>query len=578
MFYTRVMMRSLLVAALASGLLTGTAGGQIVRGVVVEQASAIPVEGAMVVLLDYTGEPLKRVLTDADGQFIMDADRPGPHFIRVDRIGYESITTERFPVPVEGTYRRVEVPIQAVELMGIDVLGSRRCEVRPEEGRATATVWEEARKALEAAAWTLSSGAYRYTLLNYTRELDPSGRRMLKEDRRFDRSWGQAPYVSAPAQELADLGYVRRNPDGSNTYFAPDAEVFLSDPFLDTHCMRLDRVEDGLIGLEFEPVRGRRVPDIRGTLWIEAATAELDRLEVRYTNLPRELANADATASVTFGRLPNGTWIVREWYIRMPRMALAGPDRRPTRMGFFQEGGVVWRVIDHEGATLLESTTATVAGTVYDSTGARPLSGVLVLTGDGLSQDTTGEAGSFLLPGVAPGLQSMRLRHPSLDTLGLGPVSVPVEAEAGEITSVTAEIPGVASKLSQACGEVPSEDRRPVILLGRVKTSGGAVEGARVRLLWMTGTRRGFDIPVVAAPPRSGDPDARAPVWAPVPDRDRWIETTLDERGIFLVCGGPAGTQVRIEATMPDGRDAIRNVTIPPRARIMPVTLTIQGG
>jgi hypothetical protein len=572
------MVRSLLAAIVASVLLVGTARGQVVRGVVVEEASAIPIEGAMVILLDYAGEPLERVLTDADGEFIIDADRPGPHFIRVDRIGYESITTERFAVPVGGTYRRVEVPIRAVQLEGIDVSGSRRCEVRPEEGRATAQVWEEARKALEAAAWTVSSGAYRYTLLHYTRELDASGRRVLEEDRRFDRSWGQAPYVSAPAQELSDLGYVRRNPDGSNTYFAPDAEVFLSDPFLDTHCMRLDRVEDGLIGLEFEPVRGRRLPDIRGTLWIEAASAELKRLELRYTNLPWELANADASGSVIFGRLPNGSWIVREWYIRMPRMASAGLHRRPIQTGYFQDGGVVWRVIDHDGTTLLEAETVTLAGTVVDSTGARPVPGAVVLTDDGFSRDTTGEAGSFLLPGLAPGLQRLTLHHPSLDTLGLGPVSVPVEGEPGEITPVTVVLPGVASRLSEACGEVRGDDRTPVILLGRVLTPGESVEGARVRLLWHTGTRRGFDIPTVAAPPRPDTPEARVPVWAPVTDRDRWLETTLDGRGVFLVCGGPAGTQVRIEAALPDGPEAVRNLTIPSHVRVMTVTLNLQGG
>ena len=104
------------------------------------------------------------------------------------------------------------------------------------------------------------------------------------------------------------------------------------------------------------------------------------------------------------------------------------------------------------------------------------------------------------------------------------------------------------------------------------------MEGARVRLLWLTGTRRDFDIPVVAAPPRAGDPEAHVPSWAPVPDRDRWLETTLDERGVFLVCGGPAGTQVRIEAALPGGPDSVRNLTIPSQATLVTVTLTVQGG
>ena len=147
-----------MAAALASLLLAEAAHGQIVRGVVVEVGSGTPVEGAMVILQDHAGKPLKRVLTDGNGEFIIDTDRPGPHFIRVDRIGYESLTTEQFAVPVDGTYQRVAVPIHAVELVGIDVSGSRRCEVRPEEGRATARVWEEAeaqrREIAARSGWT----------------------------------------------------------------------------------------------------------------------------------------------------------------------------------------------------------------------------------------------------------------------------------------------------------------------------------------------------------------------------------------------------------------------------------------
>jgi hypothetical protein len=289
----------LLPAVLALACAGTSLHAQIVRGVVVEEGLDAPVEGAMVILMDLDGRTVDRVLTDADGEFMADADRPGPHLIRIDRIGYESLTTERFDVPVNGTYQTVTLPIRPVELMGINVEGSRRCEVRPEEGRSTARVWEEARKALQAAAWTQSSGAYRYTLLQYSRELEPDGRRVKNETREFQRTLGQAPYVSAPAQELVDSGFVRQNPDRTFTYFAPDADAFLSDAFLDTHCMRLEEVKDGLIGLGFEPVSGRRVADISGTIWIDAATAQLRRLEFRYQDLPRGLEPSNPRASPT---------------------------------------------------------------------------------------------------------------------------------------------------------------------------------------------------------------------------------------------------------------------------------------
>ena len=45
-------------------------------------------------------------------------------------------------------------------------------------------------------------------------------------------------------------------------YWAPDAAVLLSDEFLDTHCFHVTRNErraPGLIGLAFQPVRGRNL-------------------------------------------------------------------------------------------------------------------------------------------------------------------------------------------------------------------------------------------------------------------------------------------------------------------------------
>ena len=154
--------------------LASHAAAQTVRGVVAEDGTGTRLAGAMVVLFDFDGEAVDRVLSDAGGGFTMRADHPGRYHVRVDRIGYASLTTDPFDVPVRGTFRRIDVPIRPIRLRGLDVSGSRRCEVRPEEGRVTARVWEEARKALEATAWTQSTGIYRYTLLHFVRDLDRS--------------------------------------------------------------------------------------------------------------------------------------------------------------------------------------------------------------------------------------------------------------------------------------------------------------------------------------------------------------------------------------------------------------------
>jgi hypothetical protein len=121
---------------------------------------------------------------------------------------------------------------------------------------------------------------------------------------------------------------------------------------------------------------------------------------------------------VAFTRLPDGTWIVREWWIRMPVLEVT---RRATllRVGYRDQGGVTWRVSDSSGEIVLEASTATVTGSVQDSIRVGParLATVRVLgTGEEVNIEPDG---SFVLPGLASGLHKLVVRHPLLDTLGL---------------------------------------------------------------------------------------------------------------------------------------------------------------
>jgi hypothetical protein len=346
--------RTVSVVMVLATLLVAPVVAQTIRGVVVEVGAGTPVGGAMVVLVDSGGVVERRVLTDGLGRYVLEPEALGVHSIRVDRIGYESVSTGSFTVGQEGVTKNIDVAVQAIELPGLDVYGSRRCQVRPAEGQATAELWEEARKALQATAWTLDQGVYTYTLLNYTRALDRRGVRVLDERREFIHGRSHVPYESLPAEQLVEGGFVQTSEDGSTSYFAPDAAVLLSDPFLDTHCMRLKDDPDALVGLELEPIPGRRLPDIEGTLWVDRTTGYLERLDFRYVNLPA--GTGELGGEVVFGGLPNGTWVVREWRIRMPRIGVRITTGRVERVGYRDEGGIVWQIIDRDGTTLLEAT------------------------------------------------------------------------------------------------------------------------------------------------------------------------------------------------------------------------------
>src|SRR5690606_981255 len=85
---------------------------------------------------------------------------------------------------------------------------------------------------------------------------------------------------------LADHGFVR-DMDGTVIFYAPDAEVLLSDAFLNTHCFGLRETTaqgEDRVGLTFEPVPGRRVPDVRGVLWLDTEGARLRSIEYQYVN------------------------------------------------------------------------------------------------------------------------------------------------------------------------------------------------------------------------------------------------------------------------------------------------------
>lgn len=552
---------------------------QTVRGIVVEEGSDAPIGGVMVILLDTAGQVAARTLSDDAGHFAVEVPQPGRYRARIDRIGYESLTTDPFDVPPDGMFRRIRVPVHPVELRGLDVSGSERCRLHADVGKATVTVWEEARKALEAAAWTVESGWYRYTLLRFERHLDRDGSKVLSGDLRFVKSYAQAPYGSRPAEQLADSGYLRNPPDGKPTYFAPDAEVLLSGAFVSTHCMRVQPGKDGLVGLAFEPVNGRKVPDIRGVLWLDEATGMLERLDFRYVHLPWG-GTGDAGGEVTFGRLPAGTWIVRDWYIRMPLLVL----RRGgwyDRAGYEEAGGVVWRAIDRSGAVVWKAPEATVSGDVTDSLGKKPVPGaVIAVRGLGI-RASSDSAGAFVLSGLPGGRLTLDVTDPSLDTLGLAG-SKSVDVAWGGASHARVRVPGIHSVLARACargaeGNRPTQPKGTVIVLGRVRDRGRAAAGATVQLVWLSTPVRQRLAGTPAAPPLNFGGAGEAAEWKLVQLRGRsWLEATLDQRGTFLVCDVPP-SYYRVTAAAGD-RSAEVTVPVPGRNPVKIVTVTLEAG
>jgi Carboxypeptidase regulatory-like domain len=354
--------RDILMAAVAGLLaLAAPVRGQTVRGQLVEAGTGKPIEGAFVVLLAPDSSQAAGGLTDSAGIFLLRAPAPGTYLLRADMIGHRSVFSGPLHLAAgESVSHRMEAAIAPVRLAEIEVKGQQRCQIQPAEGAQTATLWEEARKALEIAAYTQRSGLLSYRIRIFHRELDAQYFRVMRED--STERWGVnggSPFVSAPADSLAVHGYMR--PAGQNyyDYFAPDAAVLLSDSFLQRHCFRVQTKHapaQGLIGLEFQPI-SHRLPDVDGVLWLDVRTAELRSMDFTYTDLPWSVPSNAAGGHVEFQRVPTGPWIVRSWWIRMPVMGarnVFAPRMHLDRQELFvssvrETGGDVVEVRDSKG-------------------------------------------------------------------------------------------------------------------------------------------------------------------------------------------------------------------------------------
>ncbi|HEX8211875.1 MAG TPA: carboxypeptidase-like regulatory domain-containing protein [Longimicrobium sp.] len=456
---------------------------QTVQGELVDAAGK-PLPGAMVVLLDAAGKSLGRVLTDESGRFVLRAPSAGSYRLRAERIGYGG--TESPPLQLaEGEARsyRLEGGGRAVVLDAVVAQGGRRrCEVRPGEGTAAAAVWNEVRKALDAAAYLQERRALRFRTDEYTRDLEPGSLRVTAEQRKTGSTVGAHPFRSLSAEELSRGGYVQTSEAGT-FYHAPDAQSLLSDAFLDGHCFHVQQGTGeaaGLVGLAFEPVGGQRLPDVAGVLWVEPSTRELLRLEYRYTNLDVTVPTEQLGGRVDFDRSPGGGWIVRRWWVRMPALAVdqqvrsaqssSGVEvsRRARLVGIREVGGEVTAVLGADGAPLrAEPRRGALAGRVADHEGA-PLPGARVFLSGTSFEAVADSAGSFRIEGVPAGEYTVSFTHPRLETLGTIPPQQRVTLADGgpPPADVALATPAPPPAVAAAAPRRPANGETPVALPG----------------------------------------------------------------------------------------------------------------
>lgn len=485
------MRRTSLLCVLA-GLLAAPPAATSAQSLVVrvtEAETARPILGVFVSVFAEDGRLLGGALTNAEGRALVRVREAGAVRVRAQMIG-RATGDSRVVLPVGGdaVFQELALAVLALPLTGIEVVGSARCALRREEGEATLAVWEEARKALEVAAWSLETELFRYQIELRTREYGPEGTSVRAEKREVLSGYYREPFVSRPASDLAMRGFVQQTDQGPLA-FAPGAAVLLSDPFLDTHCFRLRSArEDALIGLGFEPLPGRDVPDIRGVIWVDRATGDLRSVEFSYTGLPEQSAGGESGGSVEFERLPSGAWIVRRWWIRTPIMGevehvvMGARVFETRRVGTQEEAGEVVGIQDREGTVVATSERAFLGGVVFDSVRGVPLADAPVFLVGTAWEGRSDAEGRFRIPDLPAGTFTVDVAHPALDSLGLKVIPREVTVEEGGMSWVELAVPRFS----------PAEAPDVQGVQGWVQDPGGrAAQGIFVTLLREDGSRVG---------------------------------------------------------------------------------------
>lgn len=542
----------LLPALILAGalLLPQALAAQEVRGKVVQRDSGQPIAGALVELRDATGETVDQTVSDPDGNYALSAPGGGTYRLRVERIGYRQWTSDPMELTSgESHSLRAEVPVEAVRLSDLDVSASRQCRTSPQESRRTARIWEETRKTLESVRATSRRGLLRFRVREFRQRADQR-MNVIDEQSHSYMAVGRHPFESLSATDLSEKGYVRSvEVDGETLtdYFAPDAGALLSSPFLADHCFRVAGRKDGMVGLAFRPAESREKPDIAGTFWLDPHTAQLRLLTYRYVNLDLPAHQHRIGGRVEFLRLPEGSLIVRRWWIRMPRMGRTqlrlesyvrfGED---AITGYDVVGGEVLDVYGPRGDTLSTAETAALVGTVRRRGSGKPVVGASVRLRGTDRRSASDEAGYFRLDLLTGGRYELEVRDSLALAAGLAPEVRSVEMETGSSSEVEIELPEPGAVLDRMCPGEPSEQAAEghpptAAMAGFVRDSAGnPVPGASVEVRWDRWWAR--------------DLGARSPSGNRVKQQRLARRTVADGNGAYRLCHLPSDWTLRVTA------------------------------
>jgi len=345
-----------LLLMLALGAPVGSIEAQAVRGRLLEEGSAVSVVGALVVLQDSAGKRVAQGVSGVEGRYALGAPAAGLYVLRVLRIGYRPFDSRVRLTAGETVNHAVILTGVALILPEIAVAGTSMCGDRARGDTLSSNLWTQAGTALAITAQTVKSRSLRFETSLENRNIDRLGT-TSDVDQLNELNILAWPVRSPPPDTLLVSGFVENIDDVvvGPTWYGPDAEFLLSEPFFSGHCFWAVPpsavTPAGWVGLAFEPGMKDQRSDIRGTLWLDRESAQLRRLDFQYTRVPKWARGFEAGGVLVFAPLPGGGWIVQRWMLRVPLPQRTTPGSMKV-YGYRESGGHVSAVLDAQGKVL----------------------------------------------------------------------------------------------------------------------------------------------------------------------------------------------------------------------------------
>jgi hypothetical protein len=409
-----------------------------VAGTVRDSASQQPLPNTAVIVLESSGKPVSRGVTDQQGRFRL-ATTSGkvtrrsapktvyPLRLRVLRMGFRP---RELPLTAAsaGTVwdiGLVSFPIQLEEVQVVAVT----CPQRPDR-KAALSLLRQVRMSLLANVVARSQSSATMQRLLYERRFDaPSGRIVNQAVRTRVTSSTSEPFSAArSAAAFSRQGFLEDS-TGTHTYVGPDAETLIDDAFAERYCFKVappDRARPLQVGLGFEPVdREDGRIDIVGTVWIDTLSRVLREANFHYVGLDQQTSALSPEGRLSFRELSNGVVIIDQWSLRLagerrqsgrtlvgrtPEVSAMGARERPQEIG-----GEIARASWPDGYSW-QAPLGTIRLRAVDGQG-RPASGSVVQLLDTDYRTTTDASGTFVLSDLLPGPYTASVRDPRLAAL-----------------------------------------------------------------------------------------------------------------------------------------------------------------